>query len=489
MLRQIYLFSPIGSASSETIIRQLLDLDRESDEEITIFINSPGGAVTSLFSIIDVMQACRSSIRTVVVGQAASAAAIIAACGDKRLITENSEVMIHEVLSISFGTTSQLQEDMKRVEEMQNRIINVLSKKTKKTREQLQLMIKKTDKYLSASEAVRMGFCDTIIRKNEAQVLRLCEVMNTVGHEFDYQEDGLSVIQLLKEGKYIHPVYGEFFIDEGIMHQMVDNFDKNVRGIDISIDYTHDNESGERPAACWVKQLFIDGTEGEKGLYAKVEFTPKGRELVLQKEYQYASADFSINYATESGNYVPYVLRGGTLTNRPFIKEMNPIKLSEPKQKGKETVTMKKEQLIAALQEQGVNVLELQNSLQNALAETESLKNQITELGLLKEDNEQLKNKLDEISARQVSSQKEVAFEKLVKEGKVAPAQKEAVLKKFISAEEITSFYKDAPAVVNLHEKGSEKDNNDHLTEDEELAVNSGEVSREDVLKNREIKH
>lgn len=477
------------------LIRQLLEFDRENQEEITIFINSPGGSVVQLFAILDTMDMIKSPVKTVVMGMAASAAAVIAAVGDTRLITENSEFMIHEISTFAFGTTSQIDEDMERVSKMEVKLLKILSKHTGKSVEKLKALTKKTDKFFSAKESVRFGLADKVIKSNEAQLLKLSEDINVEGYKIDYKEEGLSEVQLLREGEFSHPVYGEVVITDDILSKFVKNFEDRTRGIDISLDYTHDNETGERPAACWVKKLSVRECEdGVSGLFAGVEFTPQGKTLIQSKEYKYASADFRISYVTETGEHVPYVLCGGTLTNRPFIKEMNPIKLSEYKPKKEETLKMEKEALINALKEVGVDVVELQNRITSHEAEIEGLQNQIRELSALPAGKEseiaELKTKLTEANDKLTSAEKLKVFDTLVLEGKMLPAQKEKIFETFKTSEEIVKFYKDAPVIVKVNKQdgNNEEGNDETLTDAEEQLVKDGTYSREEIIKNREIK-
>lgn len=487
--RQIFVFAPIDDYSAQFIIQQLLMLDRDSNEEITMFINSGGGYVSSMFAIIDTMNMVKSPIRTVVMGVAASAAAVIACCGDSRLITQNSQYMLHEVSSFTFGTMSTMQEDMQQSLQQQNKLINIVAQKTKQTPDTISNMVNKTDKFFSATEAVNFGLADKVIQDQEAQVLKLSEPINVEGYEISQVD---KEVQLLREGKFTHAVYGEVLISADHLNLMKSNFDGNVRGIDISIDYTHDNEGGENPAACWIKNLEVrSNKDGKgKGLFAKVEFTPKGQKLVSEKEYKYSSADFSIDYIDQDGKHHPYVLRGGTLTNRPFIKGMNPIKLSE--YKPKENNPMNKEQLIAALKVEGIDIASLQTQNSSLTQENVSLKKQNQELSAVPAQKDAeiktLKDKLAVSDKKIVDDAKEAVFNKLVAQGKVVPAQKEGVLNTFDSAEKMELFYKDAPVLVNMQEHGAGGEGDDQtLSKDEEAVVASGRFTREEVIKNRNI--
>lgn len=489
--RQIFVFAPIDDYSAQFIIQQLLMLDRDSNDEITMFINSGGGYVSSMFAIIDTMNMVKSPIRTVVMGIAASAAAVIACCGDSRLITQNSQYMLHEVSSITFGTMSTMQEDMQQSLQQQNKLVNIVAQKTKQSPDTISNMVNKTDKFFSATDAVNFGLADKVIQDQEAQVLKLSEPINVEGYEISQVD---REVQLLREGQFHHPSYGEVLIGAEHLNLMKANFDANVRGIDISIDYTHDNEAGENPAACWIKELHVKSNKDGKGkgLFAKVEFTPMGLDKISKKEYKYSSADFAIDYIDQDGKHHPYVLRGGTLTNRPFIKNMNPIKLSEYKPVIKENKTMNRDEMLAALKVQGIDVSSLQASNSSLTSENVSLKKQITDLSAVPAQKDAeikaLNDKLALADKKIVDDAKDLAFNKLVGEGKVVPAQKEGVLNTFDSAEKLVEFYKDAPALVNMQEVGGNGEGtDDSLSPSEEAVVATGRFTREEVIKNRNI--
>ena len=491
MSRQIYLFTTVDEMSAESIIRQLLMYDKESNEEITIFINSPGGSVTSFFAIYNVMQLIKSPIKTVVMGIAASASAILAACGKTRWMTEDSEFMLHEVWSFLMGSISEMSDKAERMRKMQERLLTILSEHTGKSEDQIKAAMGEKDKYFSAVESVSFGLADKVIKSSSAEVIKLSEAFNVEGRELAII-DGKPEVELLCEGVFSHPVYGELNITAQVLDQMKKNFDGNVRGIDISIDYTHDNGSGEKPAAFWIKSLEVVKNGNGSVLKAKGEFTPAGQKKVSEKEYKYASADFMLDYQNERGKHFPYVLCGGTLTNRPFIKELNPIKLSEHQYKQKEIREMNKEALINALREAGVDVMALQTELGSLKAEKEGLQNKIRELSNLpiEKDNEikSLKTKLDELNSKMIEESKKKVFDSLMREGKVTPAQKDRIFLAFKTPEEMTEFYKDAPVLIKTAANGGDGDGTDEaLTEDEQGVVNAGILSKEQVIAGRTI--
>ena len=129
-------------------------------------------------------------------------------------------------------------------------------------------------------------------------------------------------VQILKVGKFKHPSYGEFEINKYTLVQMKENFDKKVRRVDIAFDYFHDSD---KIAAGWPKALEL--RENGNELWAiNVEWTPRARQMLSDKELRYFSPDFAMQWTDpETGEVFQNVLFGGGLTNRPFLKDMAPI--------------------------------------------------------------------------------------------------------------------------------------------------------------------
>jgi phage I-like protein len=423
----------------------------------------------------------------VVMGIAASAAALLASAGGTRLISPTAQMMIHEASAGAFGSVSSMQETVEQIAKQQEIMVSMLAKNCKQTSESIKDAINKKDKYFNAQEAVSFGLVDRVINDQEAQALKLSEGINVEGYEITGKE-----IQILREGRYSHPIYGDINITVAVLETMKKNFENNVRGQDISIDYTHDNENGESPAAFWIKALEVRLNTDKKGmgLFARGEFTPKGAKLVSEKEYKYSSADFVIDYIDQGGKHNPYVLRGGTLTNRPFIKNMNPIKLSEFQQEKKEIKQMNQEELIAALKALGIDVTSLMSSSESLGAQVKALEAKIAELNALPVQKEAeikaLKDALAEANTKIVDAEKMKAFNSLVAEGKCVPAQKEQVISAFKTADEISAFYKNAPAVVAVKPAGSSGEGEDEtLTAEEKLLIESGEYTKEQIMSGR----
>jgi ATP-dependent Clp protease protease subunit len=128
--RKIFLWSAVDDLVAEKIVKQLLYLDSQNQEEITLYINSPGGVISSGLAIYDVMQAVKSPVATVVCGQAASMGAVLLAAGrkGKRYAWPNARVMIHQPLISGhmYGPASDIQiqaEEMLRIRQSLNKIL------------------------------------------------------------------------------------------------------------------------------------------------------------------------------------------------------------------------------------------------------------------------------------------------------------------------------------------------------------------------------
>lgn len=138
-------------------------------------------------------------------------------------------------------------------------------------------------------------------------------------------EGKVSEIQLLRCGEWQHPKYGPLRITPKTLHDIKNNYEKNVRGVELAIDTEHKPEEGSN---AWVKKLSIK----DKGntLWAEVNWTDLGKKNVGGGIYRYTSAEFVPEYKdTETGRTFNNVMMGAALTNRPFIKHMTPVALSE----------------------------------------------------------------------------------------------------------------------------------------------------------------
>jgi hypothetical protein len=155
--------------------------------------------------------------------------------------------------------------------------------------------------------------------------------MATYGFYVDLSSQTLSEgdstwIELMKVGEYDHPVYGKINFTPQKLQEFADNVDANVRGVDLAIDYDHSSvKTGNSEAAGWIKQVKFEGGV-LKGL---VEFTKSAAEKIRSKAFRYFSPEFVDKWIDPAGQEHKNVLFGGGLTNRPFLKNLLPINLSE----------------------------------------------------------------------------------------------------------------------------------------------------------------
>jgi ATP-dependent Clp protease, protease subunit len=165
--REIFLWGEINDESAESVVQRILFFDGQNSEDITIFINSPGGAISSGLAIYDAMQYAKSSIKTVCMGLAASMGAVILCAGKKgkRSTWGNARIMIHQPLIAGsfFGPASDIQiqaEEMIRVRERLNSILSFHSgRPVKKIEEDTD-----RDFFMSAQEAMEYGLVDSIVK-------------------------------------------------------------------------------------------------------------------------------------------------------------------------------------------------------------------------------------------------------------------------------------------------------------------------------------
>ena len=171
--RIIFLGVQVDDASADDIMAQLLVLEsQDPDRDITMYINSPGGSFTAMTAIYDTMQYVRPDIQTVVLGIAASAAAVIAAGGSrgKRLALPNSRVMIHQPSygGSGHGQASDIEIQAAEILQMRRWLEETLSRHSNQTVETISRDIER-DKTLSAVEAVEYGLIDQVLTPRKEQ--------------------------------------------------------------------------------------------------------------------------------------------------------------------------------------------------------------------------------------------------------------------------------------------------------------------------------
>lgn len=164
--RIIFLTGEIDDAMSNVIISELLYLDNINHENIYLYINSPGGAITSGLGIYDTMRFIESKVITIGVGMCASMAAFLLSSGDERYVLPNAEVMIHQPLGGAQGQATDIKIAAERIIKLKEKLNKILANNTHQPLEKIYEDTER-DNFLSAIEAKEYGLIDDIIKKNE----------------------------------------------------------------------------------------------------------------------------------------------------------------------------------------------------------------------------------------------------------------------------------------------------------------------------------
>ena len=162
--RIILLSGEINDDTANVIIAQLLYLDSISNDDISLYINSPGGSISSGMAIYDTMNLIKSDVSTICIGLSASMAAFLLSCGKKgkRYCLPNSEIMIHQPLGGVKGQATEIDIVAKRIINLRSKLNSILAKNTKRNLKQIE---KDTDRdyYMSSKEALDYGIIDKIL--------------------------------------------------------------------------------------------------------------------------------------------------------------------------------------------------------------------------------------------------------------------------------------------------------------------------------------
>lgn len=270
-----------------------------------------------------------------------------------------------------------------------------------------------------------------------------------------------NMVQVLRIGNFNHPIYGAFEITSQVLAEMKANFDLRVRGIDTAFDYFHDSD---KEAAAWVKALELKENGAE--LWAIVDWTPKAKQKLSDRELRYFSPDFAFQWTDpETNTTFNNVLFGGGLTNRPFVKEMTAIVADENKTGVKNMTELEKLAAeVKTLSEANKKLSEDMAKLaapppapaedkKEEVSEVDALKKQIADLqaqlAKAQGDNQVMAAEKEKMAQAKMMAEKETAFTKLLTEGKACAAQKDAFIKG-----DMTEFIKLAQP-LNLNGSGS----------------------------------
>lgn len=279
-------------------------------------------------------------------------------------------------------------------------------------------------------------------------------------------EADIKWVELIRKGKFNHAFYGKFDINEDVLRQFKLNFDRRARRVDIAIDYFH--ESGAE-AAGWVKEIELK--ENDTKLFAKIEWTEKAKEKILGKEIRYISAEFDLDYTdSETGEEFGATLYGAGITNRPHVKDMQPIFSEEINKHQKKDINMVDfNQILESVGELTEDEkLQLGEKLgfttktsdvdAKKLAEIEdakklaekAVKAKDTDIKKLSDTVTKLTDTVKELSEENAKKDKTVEFNTMLTNGSVCEAQRAAFMEG-----NLAEFAKNAVSGINLQGTGS----------------------------------
>ena len=172
--RIIFLGTPIDDNVANLVMAQLLHLESEDpDKDISLYINSPGGSITSLFAIYDTMNYISADVSTVCMGMAASAAAVILAGGahGKRFALPHARIMMHQPHGGAQGQASDIEIQAKLIVQMREQLNEILAEHTGKSLEKVTTDTER-DYWMLADEAVEYGVIDSILSRRELAAIQ-----------------------------------------------------------------------------------------------------------------------------------------------------------------------------------------------------------------------------------------------------------------------------------------------------------------------------
>lgn len=166
--RIILLSEEIDDNVANTIVAELLYLDSLGHDDISLYINSPGGSITAGMAIFDTMNFIKSDVSTICIGMAASMGAFLLACGTqgKRFALPNSEVMIHQPLGGAQGQATEIKIAAERILKSREKLNSILADRCKKDIKIIEVDTER-DNFMDAEEALEYGLVDKIIVKKE----------------------------------------------------------------------------------------------------------------------------------------------------------------------------------------------------------------------------------------------------------------------------------------------------------------------------------
>lgn len=163
--REFFLTDEVNAATATELIKQLMYLERQNNDEITLYINSPGGDVTSGIAVYDYISIMRAPVKTVCIGTAASMGAILFLAGQRRLMLPRTRIMIHDP---SFGRhdigghkSHQIQRELAELNKVREMLAQIIADRTGKPLEEI-YEVTAEDTYYNADEAIDFGLATGI---------------------------------------------------------------------------------------------------------------------------------------------------------------------------------------------------------------------------------------------------------------------------------------------------------------------------------------
>ena len=166
--RIIFVSGEINNQMADLIVAQLLFLESEdTNKDIQMYINSPGGSVSAGFAIYDTMQYVKCDVNTICIGMAASMGAFLLAAGEKgkRFALPNSDIMIHQPLGGAQGQAEDIRIHAEKIIKIRQKLNQILSERTGQPLEVIERDTDR-DKFLEAQEAMEYGLIDKVIEKS-----------------------------------------------------------------------------------------------------------------------------------------------------------------------------------------------------------------------------------------------------------------------------------------------------------------------------------
>lgn len=162
--RIVFLSGEINDDVANTVVSELLYLDSVNHNDISLYINSPGGSITSGMAIMDTMNYIKSDVSTICIGMAASMAAFLLSCGKrgKRYILPNAEVMIHQPLGGVSGQATEIKIAAERILKLKDKLNKILSENTNQDLKKIELDTDR-DYFMDSKESLDYGIIDKII--------------------------------------------------------------------------------------------------------------------------------------------------------------------------------------------------------------------------------------------------------------------------------------------------------------------------------------